>query len=156
MRKLVILLLTIAFFSANAQKQLPDPEAYFMSLIVKDVNQSLEWYKGTLGFNVINEMGSEDGDYHIYILERGEVLLEIMELKSSLDPKEELDTKDGKLYLQGIFKLGFMLADFDSWIDYLKKEKIEFHGKVVKDEKLGKRMLIIKDPDGNYIQLFEK
>ncbi|MTI41860.1 VOC family protein [Fulvivirga lutimaris] len=156
MKKLILLLLTCAAFSANAQKQLPDPEAYFMSFIVEDIDTSLKWYKGILGFDIINEMASEQGGYNIAILKRGNVLLEVMELKDALAPKKELAQVDGKLYLQGIFKVGFQLEDFDDWVDYLKKEEVEFHGTVVKDENLGIRTVIIKDPDGNYIQLFEK
>ena len=33
---------------------------------------------------------------------------------------------------------------------------IEFHGQVVHDANSGKKMVIIRDPDGNRIQFFEK
>ena len=47
-------------------------------------------------------------------------------------------------------------GEFDDWVDTLKHAKVEFYGDVVTDELSGKRMLLIKDPDGNRIQLFEK
>ena len=56
----------------------------------------------------------------------------------------------------GFFKFGMKIPDFDQWISHLTDAKAEMHGEVVIDPVSEKRMLIIKDPDGNRIQLFEK
>jgi hypothetical protein len=61
-----------------------------------------------------------------------------------------------KSRISGFFKIGFMVDRFYDWIKYLEEAKVEFHGKIVEDPLLNKRMIIIKDPDGNYIQIFEK
>ncbi len=49
-----------------------------------------------------------------------------------------------------------MVTDFEKWIDHLTNEKVDFYGSVVTDDTTGKRMVIITDPDGNRIQIFEK
>ena len=58
--------------------------------------------------------------------------------------------------IDGFFKIGFLVDEFDAWVNRLREAEVEIHGRVVTDKNLGKRMLIIKDPDGNRIQLFEK
>ena len=45
--------------------------------------------------------------------------------------------------------------DFDTWVARLKATGVEFQGDVVIDKTSGKKMLVVKDPDGNRIQLFE-
>ena len=42
-----------------------------------------------------------------------------------------------------------------AWSEKTAKMEAEFHGNVVTDD-TGKRMVIVLDPDGNRIQLFEK
>ena len=56
----------------------------------------------------------------------------------------------------GFFKIGFLVTEFDMWIDHLTNEKVDFYGNIVTDHTSGKRMAIITDPDGNRIQIFEK
>ena len=56
----------------------------------------------------------------------------------------------------GFFKIGFLVTEFDMWIDHLTNEKVDFYGNIVTDDTTGKRMAIITDPDGNRIQIFEK
>lgn len=156
MRALVLFLLVTISLKVQSQDNLPDPQPYFSALIVKDLNASLEWYSTTFGFKVIHEMGSSEDGYEIMLLKRGNILLEVMELKKAVAPEERIPNYNDQMYLQGIFKVGFQLEDFDKWVEHLKAANVALRVDVFKDVNLGKRMLIVKDPDGNYIQLFEK
>lgn len=48
------------------------------------------------------------------------------------------------------------MKKFDQWVASLQKSGVEFHGKVVGDPLTKQKMVIIKDPDGNRIQLFSE
>lgn len=61
-----------------------------------------------------------------------------------------------KTRLQGFFKFGLQVAQFDDWMTHLEKAGVTFHGRVVNDPVSGKRTVLIKDPDGNRIQFFEQ
>ncbi|MEL7124498.1 MAG: VOC family protein [Bacteroidota bacterium] len=158
MKKLFIIL-AISFLSLQsvAQKEiLSDPEAYFSALIVNDIEHSITWYTNNIGFEVLNNNEYPDAGLKQANLKRGNILIELIELNSAISAKEVIPDYNNKTRVQGIFKIGFLISDFDRWIDYLKKQKVEFHGRVVNQPESDKRMVIIKDPDGNRIQFFEK
>jgi len=105
---------------------------------------------------VLNKVESEERGFKQANLNRGDVLIELIELNSSLTPKKLLENQPKKTKIDGFFKFGFRVTEFDKWVDALKKLKVEFYGDVVTDGLSGKRMLLIYDPDGNRIQIFEK
>ena len=155
----ISLLIVFAFsiFAVNAQDSvLPDPEAYFSAIIVEDMDRSLAWYTEILGFEIINKQESANAGYQVANLKRAEILLEILELERAISPKTAIADYNEKTLLQGIFKTGFLVAEFDKWVVHLKDMGVTFRGDVVKDPVTSRRMLIILDPDGNRIQLFEK
>lgn len=157
MKKLLFLLSFLVLFLAAAQETpLPDPEAYFSAVIVEDFESSLNWYTGVLGFKVINKQASEERGFKQANIKRGDILLELIELNSALSPKTALPGYTNKTRLTGFFKIGFLITDFDRWIKQLETLETSFYGNIVEDPVSKKRMVIITDPDGNRIQLFEK
>jgi len=157
--KKVLFLLVCTLLSYNCYSQttkLPDPEAYFSALIISDIEKSIDWYSNNLGFVLIHKNESKKMGYSQANLKRGSVLLELIELNSSVSPKKVIPNYNSKTRVKGIFKIGFLIANFDQWILELTKLKVEFHGSVVTIDETGKKMVIVKDPDGNRIQLFEK
>ena len=89
-------------------------------------------------------------------LKRGNILLEFIELKSAVSPKDVVTDYNSKTRMLGFFKTGFLVSDFAGWVAHLQNANVNFQGKVVTDELSGKKMVIVKDPDGNRIQIFEK
>ena len=151
----------ISFFTfLNGQsldvKKLPAIEAHFTAIIVSDIDKSIEWYKNGLGFEVLNRFDSEKRGFSQANLKTGNTILELIELKSSVRIEEIYPNYTKKTRLVGLFKTGFLVSKFDKWLQHFKKLKLQFHGNVVKDKKTNKRMFILKDPDGNRIQFFEK
>lgn len=142
--------------SRAQQKEIPELEAHFSALIVKNMDSSLVWYSKVLGFKKINQRDFPDSGLKQANLSRGNALIELIELRTALSP-EQLDANyTPKTRLVGFFKIGFLVAEFDKFLDHLEQNNVVFHGKVVLDQASGKRMLIVKDPDGNRIQIFEK
>ena len=132
------------------------PEAYFSALIVNDIDVSIAWYTDIMGLETLNKQESPDAGFKQANLKGGTILIELIELDKAQAAKDIIPNYTTKTRIEGFFKIGFSIANFDTWIKHLKLKKVEFHGTVVTDKTTGKRMVIIKDPDGNRIQFFEK
>ncbi len=158
MKQTLILLnlILISFIGHGQNETLPSPEAYFSAMIVNDIESSITWYSNNFGFKVLNKIESAEKGFKQANLKCGNILIELIELKSSLSPKSLLENHPKKTKIDGFFKFGFLVSEFDKWIDFLKQAKAEFYGSVVTDNVSGKKMQIILDPDGNRIQIFEK
>jgi len=158
MRRLIIIITLICFsIVINAQNDsLPELKANFSSLIVKDITNSINWYSENLGFTLANKNEYSEMGFKQANLLRGQNTLEIIELKTAVLPEKVIPDYNPKTRLIGYFKSGYLVSEFDKWVQHLKNNKVNFHGRVVTDKLSGKRMLVIKDPDGKRIQLFEK
>lgn len=153
---ILLSLIFISFISYGQNDTLPIPEAYFSAIIVNDIESSITWYSSNFGFKVLNKIESEEKGFKQANLKCGNILIELIELKSSLSPQNLLENYPKKTKIDGFFKFGFLVSEFDKWVAFLKQSKAEFYGSVVTDNISGKKILIIMDPDGNRIQLFEK
>lgn len=51
--------------------------------------------------------------------------------------------------MQGFFKFGLTVTEFNKWVEHLKTVKVEFNGTVISDLGTNKKMVIVNDPDGN-------
>jgi len=158
MKKTIIIchLILVSLVSYGQSESLPSPEAYFSAIIVSDIESSITWYSNIFGFKVLNKVESEEKGFKQANLKRENILIELIELNASLSPKSLLENYPKKTKIDGFFKFGFLVSEFEKWVDYLKQSKVEFYGSVVTDSLSGKKMLLIKDPDGNRIQIFEK
>jgi len=157
--KYILGLLIVTFFSFTSQAQndtLPDMESYFTALIVQNIDSSIYWYKDVLGFEVLNKLESEERGFKQANLSRGNTLIELIEIQAAVSPEEVIPYYSPKTRIIGFFKTGFLVSDFDRWMAHLTRLKVHFHGEVVADNISGKKMIIVKDPDGNRIQIFEK
>ncbi len=137
-------------------EKLPDPQPYFMALIVSDMDSSISWYGKHLNFEVLNRMDNPDRGFRQANLQCGATLLELIELKSAVLPETLLSDQPRGTQIAGFFKFGFTVSDFEGWLTKLRAAGVNFRGDVVKDPNSGKKMIILLDPDGNRIQLFEE
>ena len=146
----------IPFLSHAQNDSIPDLESYFSAMVVSDFESSISWYSNTLGFKVVNRIESKERGFKQSNLKRGDVLIELIELDKAVNLEDIVPNYSNKMRVIGFFKIGFLVTNFEKWIDHLTNEKIDFYGNVVTDDTTGKRMVIITDPDGNRIQIFEK
>ncbi|WP_420319063.1 VOC family protein [Ekhidna sp.] len=146
-------LFTSIFVCFYLLSQAQELKPYFSAIIVEDLESSVSWYSDNLGFKLINETDLyQDRGFKQANLSNSTTSLELIQLKNAINPNELIEPKQR---LRGFFKIGYFVSDFDSLVKSLQQSEVEFHGSVVKDAN-GKKMLIIKDPDGNKIQLFEE
>ncbi|MEM7370032.1 MAG: VOC family protein [Bacteroidota bacterium] len=151
-------LLILAFpadLLSQEQEQL-SLNAYFSAIIVADMDTSLAWYTDVLGYEMVNQHTNQEVGFRIVNLKRADTLLELIEWQSAHAPKEVIPNFGPKTRLHGLFKIGFQVAEFEQWLEHLNGFVADIQEQVVHDPISGNRMLIIKDPDGNRIQLFEQ
>ncbi len=149
----ILILILLSLTQAKAQdKSLPDLTPYFSAFIVSSIDSSIFWYQDILGFELINKTENAERGFYQANLMRGKTLIELIQLNGTLSQNEA----SPNARIEGIFKVGFKVKDFDSWVKYLEEKQVTFRGSVVNDPISGKEMVIILDPDGNRIQFFEQ
>lgn len=89
-------------------------------------------------------------------MQRPGLLLELIELETAVMPSEITGADGEEARLGGFFKVGFRVSDFDAWYRKAEQSGVKFRGRVVNNPVSGKRTVIMLDPDGNRVQLFEK
>lgn len=150
------LLLTFLPLFANAQPDFSlELESYFAAIIVQNMDTSLAWYSEKLGFEIVDQSAYPEMGFRQVNLKREGIALELIELKKTVFPDKILSEQPPKTKIGGFFKWGFRVSEFDKWVSHFEETGTEFNGQVVKDKNSGKRMVVIFDPDGNRIQLFE-
>lgn len=144
------------FYSYNGYGQdlkLSPPEACCSSVIVADLEQSKSWYTTVLGFELDTQFNNKERGIAIANMKHGKLRLELIKIANSLD-RDSLNK--GSAQLRGLFKFGMRIADFDDWIRHLSSFLPDILAQVVTDPITQKRMVVLKDPDGNRLQLFEE
>ena len=130
-------------------------EPYFSALIVEDIDNSIKWYVDVLGMEVNSQNAIESIGLRQANLSNTLAALELIELGSAVSLSENLPGYTSKTRTIGLFKIGFRTKDFDHWLNHFEEKNVSFNGDVVTDPVTQKRMMIILDPDGNRIQVFE-
>jgi catechol 2,3-dioxygenase-like lactoylglutathione lyase family enzyme len=125
----------------------------FVGLSVPDAAASARWYQEAFGLTVLDEIKPADGA-HIFILRSDALLVEIVQIPSAKSPGKE-GVKNPHL-THGLFKVGFHVADLDAAVAKLRAMRAEFETGIVDDAKHGLRFTLLRDPHGNYLQLFGK
>ena len=131
-------------------------QSYRAALSVSNVNEISRWYQDVLGFRFSRRMDFDDYGVHIEFLDANGFGLELIEKQGS-KPKKELapDLEDISL-LHGYTKIGFLVDNINEVAASLKEKDVTIVYDVTDDPEEDIRWMIIKDPDGNIIQFFEK
>ena len=151
---LIVALLVPTGFSQTGKP--PDLKPYFTAIIVTDIDTSSQWFSDVLGFEMLNRVDMEERGFRQANLKRGNAAIELIEINTAIYPRDILQGRTNRTQIAGFFKIGFSASDFDKWEKFLSKSGVKFHGSLVRDETTNKRIVIILDPDGNRIQLFEE
>jgi catechol 2,3-dioxygenase-like lactoylglutathione lyase family enzyme len=132
----------------------PDYAIHFsrVNLSVADVDRSAEWYQQHLGFtpDSTETVGGESrrllrlGDFTV-ALSRPADFMPLGEAR--LGPNVQL--------IDGFFKFGFRATGFEQLVGRLQQEGVRFRGEVFYDSNLGAASVVLVDPDGNRVQLFQ-
>ena len=126
----------------------------FFALSVPDAPKSAAWYQRAFGVKQLHEIRTPDGAAHILILGTDDLLIEVMQLAAAKSPGAEVI--ENRHLTHGIVKVGMYVKDFDAAVAHLRGMGATFDTKVFEDRKLDMRSVLIRDPDGNIVQLFTR
>lgn len=123
----------------------------FFALSVADLNASAKWYSEKLGLTIVTR---GDGDKSgpiggFVILEGGGLIVELLK-HAAAAPR----SSNGPDAVQGFFKAGAIVADFDRTVTMLRARGVEIVVGPFAARETARANVIFKDNAGNLIQLF--
>jgi catechol 2,3-dioxygenase-like lactoylglutathione lyase family enzyme len=136
----------------QAAESITPTSAQFVALSVPDAPASARWYSEAFGLRVLGEIKPPDGAAHVIILSSDTLLMEILQLRDAKSPAEEGIQKPQLTH--GIFKVGFHVSDLDAAVARLKTLNARFETGIVDDQRHRLRFVLLRDPHGNFVQLF--
>lgn len=130
---------------AVAHAASPSPRA-FIAVEVASIDASARWYADVFDAQVVNSFSREK--YEQRILRSSDVILELVQRKPPFPagPEQQL----------GLMKAGIVIDDIDARVERWRAKGVEFVGRRIHDEALGLDTILIRDPDGNLLQVFGK
>ncbi len=147
--RLVIPLLLVVLASpvaaADEAKPAIEPAAegrQFFAVRVADVDAAIDWYTQLFGLELLNDTTADTGAWRIANLANQRLFVEVIRDDRAAEAARPL----------GIAKVGFDVADVEA-IAALVMELTGDEPRVVDDTRHGQRLLQLRDPEGNVIQL---
>ena len=125
-----------------------------LAISVTDLDSSSSWYGRILGFRPTDRRSFAEMGIDIQILEREGFRLELIRRRGSIARRPLLPDADDAS-IRGFCKLGFDVADFDVALEVLKSHAVRI-AFGPRREPNGERWIIVRDPDDNLVQLFER
>lgn len=148
MRFLLYLLICLSGFNLMAQETPVDRT--FVAFVVNDRDSSITWYREMLKMELLDSTSIPENQLRMANLVNPDFHVELIEIGNSLKIENT-----GQL-VQGIFKVGTVISNFDEVHNHLKSNGANFRSEIFFDEKTKLRSFIILDPDGNRVQFFGK
>jgi len=118
-----------------------------VTLLVGDLERSVEFYTKKLGFEIRGEAPPQQGHKTVF-LKSGDACLDLygmVEGKALLRERQEREV--------GLVHIALKVADFDETYQELVKRGVKFHIEPFYQPRSGRRIAFFKDPDGNVIHI---
>lgn len=125
-------------------------EPTFVAIRVRDVGAMDDWYSRTFGLDRRKTLDGEGGAFSIRILGNETLTVELI---------EQNGTEDAPDRHIGLFKIGFYVDDATQSLAQLRALGAVAPDQdvtVFVDEPLGVRTFVVRDPEGNRLQFFER
>ena len=152
----MMLLMVLPAYSGGDEPAQPlPPRAYWLALSVADAAKTAAWYRDHLGFREFDRMDLPERQMLIIFLELDGFVIEMAQRDDSVAPEEKLGVTK-KSQVRGLYKFGFMVTDLEARVARLRKEGVQFHGNMFDDKRFGVKTIVVKDREGNLVQLFQK
>lgn len=127
----------------------------FFALSVSDLRTSTQWYEQKLGLKVVKQVPKKDG-VAVAILESRGLMVELIERDGAVSLLKAAPTVKDNTYLEGIFKAGVIVDDFEKTVANLKSHGVEIAYGPFAAKGSEPANVIVRDNDGNLIQFFGK
>lgn len=127
----------------------------FFALSVADLGASVRWYTEKLGLRVVMRAPRTDNTRSaMTLLSGGGLLVELVQHDDAVPLRSVLPAPRGALYLHGIFKVGMVVEDFDTTLAAIRARGIPIAIGPFPRRPDQPANLMIRDAEGNYIQVF--
>ena len=127
----------------------------FVGLSVGDLDASLRWYRDTLGLRVVMERPrTNETRARMALLQGGGLTVELVQQDDAKPLRSAVPDGRGALDIHGIFKVGFVVDDFDATIAELRRRGVPIAIGPFPKRADQPANAMIRDNAGNYIQLF--
>lgn len=127
----------------------------FFALSVPDARISARWYEQKLGLKVISDSPRTDQTRAAAIVLRGGGLtVELVQHDQAVPLKQAAPSASGSMFVHGFFKAGVVVSDFDAALTALRTRAVEIAMGPWPAQGNQPANVIIKDRDGNMIQIF--
>lgn len=143
----LMVLLVFGLFRADADEpaeawvETVQAPQYF-ALYVEDVDRSVAWYRRAFGVEPLGGSAADDGSWRIENVGNEKLLIEIIRDSRA----QRVDRA------MGFRKVGFYVPNLEGVADRIERATGE-RPRIVELEALDQRILQLRDPDGNVIQL---
>lgn len=135
--------------AAPLPAQTPNPseavEDAFLAVRVADVERAAAWYARVFDLGEVNRLVSEG--YAIRLLRGGGLAVELIQQVGAVAPPAR--------HL-GLFKVGLFVEGIDRFHAEMLRRGVDVDAVPFDDEALGVRSFVMRDLDGNRLQLFER
>jgi len=95
-----------------------------ISIIVSDLEENLNFYRGTLGFSIVRDFYDEKEKARIVFLNVGNTMLELIAPDAS--PLEGMKTSWEERKRGGVEHIALLVDNMDETYNYLKSKGIDF------------------------------
>ena len=127
----------------------------FFALSVPDARASARWYEQKLGLKIIMDSPRTDQTRTAAIVLRGGGLtVELLQLDQAVPLKQAAPSVSERAFVHGFFKAGVVVSDFDAALAALRARAVEIAMGPWPAQGNQPANVIIKDRDGNMIQIF--
>jgi len=127
----------------------------FFALSVADMNASVKWYSEKLGMKIVMQLPKHD-KMAVTVLEGDGLIVELIQNDDSLPLGKVAPALKDRVFVQGSFKTGVIVNDFDKTLSALKAHNVEIAYGPYPARGDQRANVIIKDNEGNLIQFFGK
>ena len=157
-------LFRLAFMTAvptSAAAQLGGPpitvsEPAFFAVSVSDLEASTVWYARVFGTETVREVTSRDGRGRARVTVAGDLIVELIAYEGSIGAEDALPEGQHRFALRGLVKTGLFVTDADAAHATLSVGDIDIDDSVAVDNRIDTKTFVMRDPDGNRLQVFER
>ena len=124
-------------------------------LIVSDMQKILNFYQGLLGFKILYDKTEKNPDmslHNVVLMGPDHFKLELVQFYHP----HGIRLKSHSIYMIAYNHIGIKVKDVNAVYKILTQHKIGIYSKPIVVKELGYSYFFAKDPDGNYIEFFQR
>lgn len=124
---------------------------FHASIVVTDIDNSIDWYTRAFNIKVFKRGHSPDHQFKNALLGNEFFILELKQGKNAL--KKADCTIDDDEHICGFYKIGFLATNFESYRKSLNDREIKIHKDPLWDLSSSYDYIKLEDPDGNIMEI---